>query len=341
MSSPESGRGWRIGILSATGTAWKRTIPALRESAVCRVTVVHGRDPDRLRSLAASRPDLRLASSLEDFAALRDDYDVIFVGSPPFLHVRDIRLAADIGRPVLCEKPLVARREDLQELAGLLERLPAPLAVAHHLRHQPVVADVAELLASGRLGRPVAASLQWGYVMDRAARNARWKLDPGLGGSNAMFDCGVHALDLAVLFFGLPGRVGAVAHRARSGATDDSVTATLDYADLAATVVASQSATPGGNDLRILFRESLLVVEGLFGEKSAARLRIDGGAAAGTVGYEPVNLYRQEVENFCRALEGRVTAGTGPADSLGTSRILFAIEESVQTGAFVQISSPS
>jgi predicted dehydrogenase len=337
MTSPEPDRVWRVGILSATGTARKRTIPALRESAICRVTVVHGRDPDRLSSLAASQPGLQLATSLDDFAARRDEYDVVFIGSPPFLHVRDIRLAADIGRPVLCEKPLVARREDLQELADLLEKLPVPLAVAHHLRHQPVVADVAELLASRRLGRPVAASLQWGYLLDHAASNARWKLDADLGGSNAMFDCGVHALDLAVLFFGRPGRVGAVAHRARSGATDDSVTATLDYADFAVTVVASQSATPAGNDLRILFGESSLVVEDLFREKSAARLRIDGGPAAGTVEYEPVNLYRQEVEDFCRALEGFVTAGTGPADALDTARVLFAIEDSVRTGAFVQL----
>jgi predicted dehydrogenase len=326
-----------MGILSATGTAWKRTIPALRESAICRVTVVHGRDRGRLENLAESQPGLRLATSLAEFAALRDDYDIVFIGSPPFLHVRDIRFAAEVERPVLCEKPLVARREDLQELVDLLEKPPIPLAVAHHLRHQPVVADVATLLASRRLGSPVAASLQWGYMMDHAAKNAWWKLDPDLGGSNAMFDCGVHALDLAVLFFGMPNRVGAVAHRVRSGATDDSVTATLDYADFAVTVVASQSAATPGNDLRITFRNSMLVVEGLFSEKPAARIRTYGGTAATTVEYEPVNLYRQEVEDFCRDLDGSVTPATGPADAVGTSKILFAIEDAVQTGRIVEV----
>lgn len=199
---------WRIGVLAGTGTVLKRTLPALLASTDCRVTVMHGRDPDRLRAVAAVDPTIRLAASEAQFAELRPYYDVVFIGSPPFLHLPHLELAFRLGTPVICEKPLTARRADYPRLAGLLGAGGLPFALAHQVRHQQAVAELSRLISCGDLGAPVAADLHWCFLMNHAASNARWKLDPTLGGSNAMFDCGVHAIDLALLLFGMPTRAG-------------------------------------------------------------------------------------------------------------------------------------
>jgi predicted dehydrogenase len=327
---------WRIGILSGTGTARKRTIPALLRSDLCRVTVVHGRS-DRLRQVAELDPAIRLASSEQEFADWRAHYDIIFIGSPPFLHLEHLRLAARLGMPVICEKPLVARRDQLEPALELVESSNLPFMVAHQLRHQPAVAYVAELLAARRLGAPVAASLQWCFMMDLQAPNARWKLDPAEGGSSAMFDCGIHAVDLAVLLFGAPDRVGAAGHHVRSPATHDTVVAWLDYTGFPVTIVASQSGSPRDNDLRITFPGSALRAPGLFGEQAVGAVELADGSGARQETFEPVDLYRAEVENFCRSLEGQPAPGTTAADAALASRILFAAEDALRTGRLVEL----
>lgn len=327
---------WRIGILSGTGTARKRTIPALLDSEICRVTVVHGRG-GRLCQIAELDPEIRLTSSEQEFADWRQHYDVIYIGSPPFLHLSHLRLAARLGMPVICEKPLVTQRQEVEPLLELIEESGIPFMVAHQIRHQPAVTDIAEILTARRFGAPVAASLQWCFMMDHQASNARWKLDPAQGGSNAMFDCGVHAVDLAVLLFGAPDRVGAVGRQVRSAATLDLVVALLDYSGFSVTVVASQSASSGNNDLRITFATSVLRAAGLLGEQAVRAVEIVGESGTRKLTYEPVNLYRAEVENFCRSLAGPVTAGTTAADAALSARILFAAEDALRTGRLVDL----
>jgi len=328
---------WRIGVLAGTGTALKRTIPALLGSDLCRVTVVHGRDSDRLQNVVDLDPSIQLTTSEREFASLHNEYDVVFIGSPPFLHLEHLALVAKLALPVICEKPLIVRREELPRLLDFIEEGRSPLMVAHHIRHQPAVTDIVALLRSGQLGSPVGAALQWCFMMNHDAPNAHWKLDPLLGGSSAMFDCGVHAVDLAVLLFGAPVRVGAVAHRIRSEHVYDSVTVTLDYPMFAVSILASQSSIASCNDLRINFSSSVLRAKDILSENSVRSVEVVGGFAARKMIYDSTDLYRIEVENFCRSLEGSADMGTSVVDALMTTRILFAVEDAVRMRRVVDL----
>jgi predicted dehydrogenase len=330
---------WRIGILSGTGTARKRTIPALLDSEICQVTVVHGRSPGQLRSSVGSAADIRLASSEQEFAGLRRYYDVVYIASPPFLHLSHIELAIQLGMPVICEKPLVVHRQQLGPVLKLITESGIPFMLAHQIRHQAALTDIAEIVRNGRFGTPVAASLQWCFMMDRAAPNARWKFDPLLGGSNAMFDCGVHAIDVAVCLFGAPVRVAAAGHHLRSADVLDSVVAILDYSDFPVTITASQSANTAGNDMSITFPGCMLRANGLLSERAVGVIEIASDSETKKLTYEPVNLYRVEVENFCKSLGSEVAPGATAADAAVSSRILFAVEDALQTGSLAELYS--
>jgi predicted dehydrogenase len=328
---------WRIGVLSGTGTARKRIIPALVDSDVCRVTVVHGRDRIRLKDVANIDPAIQLVGSEDEFAELWHRYDVIYIASPPFLHAVHLQLAARLGMPVICEKPLVADCAELSSTMKVIEQSGIPFMMAHHVRHQPAVTDIAELVVSRRFGPPVSACLQWCFMMDHTGRNAQWKLQSPLGGTSALFDSGVHAVDLAVRLFGAPRRVSAVAHHVRSVDVFDSAVALLEYSDFAATVVASQSASPYKNDLSITFASCVVRVEGLFGEKSADAIDLVEVSGSTRLTYEPVNLYRAEVESFCKSLGGRMTTGTTIREAAVTMSILAATETAVETGRMIRL----
>lgn len=331
----------RIGVLSGTGTALKRTIPALITSQLCRVTVVHGRDRDRLKAVAALDPAIQLTDSEDGFVSLKPLYDAVFIGSPPFLHLRHLELAIELGVPIICEKPLIARREDYSRVRELLGVRLVPFVLAHQVRHQQAVVDLARLVRGGTLGSPVAADLRWCFPMNHDAPNARWKLDPALGGSNAMFDSGVHAVDLALALFGLPERVAAAAHRIRGARIHDAVSALLDYERFTVAVSASQSASAAGNDVRIVFENCVVTAGGLLNERAARVIEI-AGQETRRIEYEDGDLYRREVEDFCRTLSSSVPGpGTSAQEALDAARILFAIEDAAATGRFVDLSGYS
>jgi predicted dehydrogenase len=328
---------WRIGILSGTGTARKRTIPALLDSQICQVTVVHGRNPDQLNRSVSSVAGIRQAVNEEEFVGLQRYYDVVYIASPPFLHLSHVELAIQLGMPVICEKPLVARRQHLEPMLKLITESGIPFMLAHQIRHQPAMTDIAAIVRNGRFGTPVVANLQWCFMMNHAASNARWKLDPLLGGSNAMFDCGVHAVDVAVRLFGSPVRVAAAGHHVRSTEVLDSVVAMLDYSSFPVVITASQSASTAGNDLRVTFSQGVLHANGLLGERAIESVEIAGDFGTEKLTYGPVDPYRVEVEDFCESLSNGVIPGATAADAAVSSRILFAVEDAIQTGSLTEL----
>ena len=148
-----------------------------------------------------------------------------------------------------------------------------------------------------------------------------------------MFDCGVHALDLSIMLFGQPRRVSALGARLRTERTYDAVSALLDYDRLMVRVFSCQSAEPLGNDVEITFTRGSVRVPSMLTEGSARMVELVAGDRREMTEFEPVDLYRLEVENFCRYLEGNQPhPGTTATDALAASRLLFLIEDSIRRG---------
>ncbi len=134
--------------------------------------------------------------------------DGVVVATPTALHGEALHalLAAD-RVSALIEKPLVGSRA---ELPDGFQRLEHRVRVAYCLRFHPLVAEVTRLLNSGAVGRPVRASLSFGYHLPlfhpgadhRKEYSAR--ADLGGGALRTMS----HELDLVRHWL---GRVAAVA----------------------------------------------------------------------------------------------------------------------------------
>jgi len=334
--NPPTG-GWRLGILSGTGTALKRTIPALQDSTVCQVSVVHGRNPGRLLLAGRYAPNAKLVTSEEEFAENSAHYDIVYIASPPFLHLSHIALASDLGKPIICEKPLVSSPADLDALLKNASRPCVPFMMAHQVRHQAAVEHIGSLLRSGELGQPVAASLQWCFQLNLEASNAAWKLNPALGGASALADCGVHGIDIALALFGRPAWVAATAHSVRSIATMDTAVLVMSCRGVPVTVVASQSGHPGANDLVVTLSDGLIQAKGMLGETAVTSVSHTRGANVVTRSFDTVNLYRAEVEDFCAALSAGEAAGSSLDEAVVAARVVFAAEESARTGVAVNL----
>ena len=326
----------RMAIIAATGTARKRVIPAVRERDLCAIVAIHGRDPDKLAALAAQNGIPRY---FVDAERMLDETkpDFVFIGSPPVLHQEHIRLCAERDIPVLCEKPLCLSTSEATTIQSLLAPRPIPFRIAHHLRHQPGVTALREIIAGDTLGKLQRVAMQWGFWLNEKAPNASWKLDPSTGGPNAFYDAGVHAIDLMLHLLPSPTTVTAIGQQSRFQTIVDNVAALVLCGEITVELSASQSIRCPLNSLTLDFEAGTIHIPHALSEQSFTSMEIISPAETVTRTFEPVNLYGKEIEDFIALLNGQTSVGTTLQEACHALQILEAITESYSTGRTIAL----
>lgn len=322
----------RLVIVGATGSAYKRTIPALKNSQVCEVSAIQGRNLQKLKTVAEKHLIPRRYKDAQMMLA-DADYDLLYIATPPFLHLKDIRLALTTSKPIICEKPLCRTYKEAKEIRTLFAKTSVPFMLAHHLRHQQAVLDIRKAISTNRIGKVVSAWCQWGYRLNPASPNATWKLQTDSGGSGPFADAGIHVIDLALFLFSRPKAVLAHSFSLEFAGHDDNATALLMYDGMTVVLNASQTMPEADNHLLIHGTDGRIECPGAFGESSIRRVVFSSGKSETTVDYDPVNLYGLEVENFIASVfSGQAMIGTTLDEAMDGMRILDAINESSAQG---------
>jgi predicted dehydrogenase len=136
-----------------------------------------------------------------DWRALVEDPDVQVLdnGGPNDVHAGPSVLAAELGKHVLCEKPLARTAEEAKEMLDAVEKAGVKHMVAFNYRFVPAIRLIRDLIDSGRLGRIYhfrAVYLQE-WIMPHYGTPMIWRLDKDVCGSGAIGDLGAHIIDLA------------------------------------------------------------------------------------------------------------------------------------------------
>jgi predicted dehydrogenase len=239
--------------------------------------------------------------------------------------------------PVLCEKPLCLSRSEAESIYSLVASRQAPFRLAHHLRHQPGVPAVQNLISGRAFGKLLRVAMQWGFWLNDTAPNASWKLDPSTGGPNAFYDAGVHAIDLMLHLLPPPTMITAIGQRSRFRSTVDNVSALALCGEVTVELSASQSVKHSQNSLTLDFEEATINIPQAFSEHSFTRMEIDSSSGSTTQQFEAVNPYRKEVEDFIILLNGGTSVGTSIEEACQSVRVLEAITESYTSGRAVNM----
>ena len=138
---------------------------------------------------------------------LRGEIDALYVATPNNAHLAPVRAAVAAGVPVLCEKPLAATLADAEAMAE---------AVGDHLygtafdqRYHPAHRAMADAIAAGAIGRPVAVRIVYACWVGpdwdaKGSGGDNWRVDPAAAGGGAVIDLALHGLDLAQMLIGEP-----------------------------------------------------------------------------------------------------------------------------------------
>lgn len=318
----------KLAILSSTGTAQKRTLPAIVESGLVTVTAIHARNPEKLKAVAKA---FGIEDTYTDVDQLLDtaDYDAVMICSPPFLHLKQAKevLARDV--PCLIEKPAAMTASECRELQDAAQAKSTIVHVAHHLRHQNTYLAMQDAIANGEIGRIVTASAEWSFRLNRSAASSRWKLNPSLNGPTALTDAGIHCLDAVIGLMGSPELLSVGAQHEPEDQTVETLDCLLRQGSGITHVRASRVYGPYANDLIVNGTEGYIFAPNFFTEASSAEIEISIGNVSRSISRTSGNPYQLEVEDFARAV--RREAPLFPIANLDDAARTLTVVDSVNS----------
>ncbi|NKF32302.1 Gfo/Idh/MocA family oxidoreductase, partial [Pseudomonas sp. BGM005] len=112
-------------------------------------------------------------------------------GTPHVTHFDYARQALELGRHVLCEKPIALNAHEVRELASIAARSGAFLMEAMWMKFNPLHQRVVEIVQSGAIGEVRSVRGAFGAPFPRDD-SSRWK-----PGGSTLLDQGIYPVTLA------------------------------------------------------------------------------------------------------------------------------------------------
>jgi predicted dehydrogenase len=161
----------------------------------------------------------------------RDDVDLVYIATPPFLHHPQALAALAAGKHVICEKPLAMTVEQADEMITVARRNDRLLVANLMQRYNPLFGKISRLVQTRVLGEVLHGSFE-NYGSDENLPVNHWFWDRSKSGG-IFIEHGVHFFDMFAGWLG-EGRVEAAQAGVRPGtAMEEHVSCTLRYGDTA------------------------------------------------------------------------------------------------------------
>ncbi len=125
--------------------------------------------------------------------------------APPFLHPEPTIRAAELGKQLVCEKPLAKNARDARTILDAAERAGVKHMTGFNYRFLPAVTFARKLIKDGRLGKIhyfKGAYLNYNGGFDDPNYPNKWLHRSETAGYGALADLGSHAVDLARFLVG-------------------------------------------------------------------------------------------------------------------------------------------
>lgn len=311
----------RWGVLS-TANINQALLDPLRQSPRSELVAVASRSGDKANAYAKEHGIPKAYASYE--ALLTDpDIDVIYNPLPNKLHCEWTIQAAEAGKHILCEKPLVTTLDQFDEVEAAGQRNGVIIFEAFMYLHHPQTRTVLELVAAGKLGQ-VQQINSWFHFYLPPERSENIRLSADLHGGS-LWDVGVYPNSLSIAVAeaagagDLPQAVWASQIIGESG-VDVAMRAQLRFANDLIAQISSGFRTPFREAVHIVGDQGALqVVEpwkpGLRGVESHCLFTSSTGAQE-TIVTPAIDPYLCEVQ----AMEACLLDGAAPLLPLRLSR---------------------
>lgn len=188
-----------------------------------RIVSVYSRTFEKAKAFAEKHG----AIAYKDFesAVNRDDVDGVYIATPHTSHVEYAVKAMQMGKPVLCEKPVGVSVNDVDILINTAKETDTYFCEAMWTWFSPVALKVKEWVRSGEIGEIKDVVINYAFPGIMMSKDSRVLMPETAGG--ALLDIGIYPITYCYNLFGVPNRIKCTGE-IKDG-IDISETVILDY----------------------------------------------------------------------------------------------------------------
>lgn len=330
----------RWGILS-TARINRALLRPLGESPRSYVAAVASRRLDTAQLYARQNDIPKAYGSYRDLLS-DPDIDAVYVSLPNSLHCEWTVAAAESGKHVLCEKPLVLTLDEMDRVQKAAEDAGVTVFEAFMYLHHPQSLRLQELVRQQQIGQLERIRSWFSFLLPPGSTSTR--LVPDLGGGS-LWDVGVYPVSFSIVMAGAgtPVEVSASQTDGETG-VDVGFAGQLRFANGVESQIACGFRRPREWGARLHgSRRSLAIDEpwkpGFEGTESTVEIR-EAGELVDRLDFGEPDPYRCEVA----AMEACALEGAAPVVPLALSRdslrTVLALYESAASGRPVALDRP-
>ncbi len=203
--------------------------------------------------------NIKIYADMEELIK-NEDVDMVDICTPSYLHVPLSIRAMELGKHVICEKPMSQSSKDTKSVIKASEKYGKKYMVAHVLRFLAPYVYLKNVIESRELGNIVHLDMKRILGIPRWTWE-NWMRDVKKSGG-CTIDTAIHDIDFSQYAFGLPKKIQSVHHCMREN--NDYIVANLIYDNHTVTI------TSGWFNYELPFRmEYQAIFENGFVERKA------------------------------------------------------------------------
>ena len=323
----------RIGILGTARIATPFLI-GTKLSSRAEVVAIASRDPARAKAFADTH-NIPHALTYEQLLASKE-VDAVYIPLPHNLHAQWSIAALNVGKHVLCEKPLALSEAQAIEMFAAADAAGVVLIEGFPFLYQPETLEIERRIKAGEIGRVQTIYASCGFTLTNLDD---FRLEPSMGGG-ALMDSGCYPLSFIRQITGArPTQITATAKWQRG--VDQTLAATLGFANGTIAQMSCSFATGLHRTAIIAGTEGVIATDySNHTARSAApsfslRRGSDWRRAPESIAVPREDGFRAEVDAFAELIESRDhdTLAARRAASIDTAWTLEAILAKARSAA--------
>lgn len=322
----------RWGLIGASTIAKQFMINAIRNQPDGEVAAVMSSSADRAKSYAKENGIPAAYSSVD--ALLSADIDAVYISTTNELHLEQALAAATAGKHVLCEKPLALNTADARRIVAACKKAGVVMGTNHHLRNAGAHRAMREAIASGRIGKPIAARVFHSVYLP--ANLQGWRIAKPEAGGGVVLDITVHDADtLRFVLSDDPVEVTAVtqsAGMAGSGLEDGAMCVWRFKSGVIAQSHEGFTTKYAGTGFEVHGSDGSLFARDVMTQKPIGSVTLRTEAGDEELSFDREDLYTRSMRAFHAAIRGEGAPAATGEDGVWSLAAAEAALESAKSG---------